>query len=232
MKEKKKKKVIGQLHGTKERLKRYSHVNKKAAEQFEQFDHQRVELSARKADLDASEAHIETLVEHLDERKTEAMERTFKQVSAFFTDIFKTLVPLGKGTLTILRADSNEDDLEQYDEDDTLEKQEEENEVEEEEVEEEEEEDEIDADKENEGQRRRSRTQTKSIDKTQNVDKKKKAHLTSSFSTATTTKTKSKAKKKRTATKKGAVRSEPYKGVAINVFSFLPFGLQMDARWD
>jgi structural maintenance of chromosome 3 (chondroitin sulfate proteoglycan 6) len=43
------------------------------------------------------------MIEHLDNRKDEAIERTFKQVALHFTDIFEKLVPQGKGTLVMQR---------------------------------------------------------------------------------------------------------------------------------
>jgi structural maintenance of chromosome 3 (chondroitin sulfate proteoglycan 6) len=42
-------------------------------------------------------------VQHLDQRKDEAIERTFKQVSKEFATIFEKLVPAGHGRLVIQR---------------------------------------------------------------------------------------------------------------------------------
>ena len=39
----------------------------------------------------------------LDQRKDEAIERTFKQVSKYFAEVFDKLVPAGKGQLIMLR---------------------------------------------------------------------------------------------------------------------------------
>lgn len=57
----------------------------------------------RRKELDASQTSIEELVEHLDRRKDEAIERTFKQVSKEFSTIFGKLVPAGHGRLLIQR---------------------------------------------------------------------------------------------------------------------------------
>ena len=57
----------------------------------------------RRKELDASQDSIEELVEHLDRRKDEAIERTFKQVSKEFATIFSKLVPAGHGRLVIQR---------------------------------------------------------------------------------------------------------------------------------
>lgn len=42
-------------------------------------------------------------MDHLDQRKDEAIERTFKQVSREFANIFEKLVPAGHGRLVIQR---------------------------------------------------------------------------------------------------------------------------------
>jgi chromosome segregation ATPase len=43
------------------------------------------------------------LVEVLDQRKDEAIERTFKQVASNFEEVFEKLVPAGRGRLIIQR---------------------------------------------------------------------------------------------------------------------------------
>lgn len=80
-------------------LKKFAHVNKKAFEQYSSFTKQRDELMDRRDELDQSAIKIEELIETLDQRKDEAIERTFKQVSKYFEEVFETLVPLGKGEL-------------------------------------------------------------------------------------------------------------------------------------
>ena len=69
-----------------------------------------------------SESSIEELIEVLDQRKDEAIERTFKQVSKEFSDVFEKLVPAGRGRLVIQRktdqkAVDNEDDEDEDEED-------------------------------------------------------------------------------------------------------------------
>lgn len=78
-------------------------MNKKAFEQYNSFTSQQDQLLKRRADLDASQASIEELVAHLDQRKDEAIERTFKQVSREFATVFEKLVPAGHGRLVIQR---------------------------------------------------------------------------------------------------------------------------------
>jgi structural maintenance of chromosome 3 (chondroitin sulfate proteoglycan 6) len=43
------------------------------------------------------------LIETLDQRKDEAIQRTFKQVSKYFEEVFETLVPAGRGMLVMLK---------------------------------------------------------------------------------------------------------------------------------
>ena len=86
-----------------EALKKYKHVNKKAFEQYNSFTSQRDSLTKRRKELDDSQASIQELVEVLDQRKDEAIERTFKQVSKEFASIFERLVPAGRGRLVIQR---------------------------------------------------------------------------------------------------------------------------------
>lgn len=95
--------VVKKLHKVNETLKKYSHVNKKAFEQYNNFTKQREQLMARRAELDASQKSIDELIAVLDQRKDEAIERTFKQVSREFANIFEKLVPAGRGRLIIQR---------------------------------------------------------------------------------------------------------------------------------
>ncbi|KAL3471937.1 RecF/RecN/SMC [Aspergillus californicus] len=112
--------VVKKLHKANEALKKYSHVNKKAFEQYNSFTKQRETLTNRRRELEASQKSIDDLISVLDQRKDEAIERTFKQVSREFANIFEKLVPAGRGRLVIQRkTDLNqrqEDDLESDDE--------------------------------------------------------------------------------------------------------------------
>lgn len=78
-------------------------MNKKAFEQYNNFTNQRETLTKRRKELDSSQSSIEELVSVLDQRKDEAIERTFKQVSKEFASIFERLVPAGRGRLVIQR---------------------------------------------------------------------------------------------------------------------------------
>ncbi|KAF2107706.1 RecF/RecN/SMC [Lophiotrema nucula] len=89
-------------------LKKYSKVNKKAFEQYENFTRQRKDLTGRLEDLVKSRDSISNLIAHLDHRKDEAIQRTFKQVSKAFSEVFGQLVPAGIGRLIIQRKSDRE----------------------------------------------------------------------------------------------------------------------------
>jgi len=91
------------LHVVNEGLKKFAHVNKKAFEQYTNFTKQRDQLLERREELDKSAESIEELVQVLDQRKDEAIERTFKQVASNFEEVFEKLVPAGRGRLIIQR---------------------------------------------------------------------------------------------------------------------------------
>jgi structural maintenance of chromosome 3 (chondroitin sulfate proteoglycan 6) len=61
--------VMKRLHKTVESLKQFSHVNKKAFEQYNSFTKQGAELRERRKELEESHKAIEDLVEVLDQRK-------------------------------------------------------------------------------------------------------------------------------------------------------------------
>ncbi|CAB5184505.1 uncharacterized protein OCT59_029661 [Rhizophagus irregularis] len=106
-------KLLKQLHKVNEGLKKYSHVNKKAFEQYNNFTKQRDTLTKRKDELDQSKRAINELITVLDQRKDEAIERTFKQVAKYFSEVFEKLVPAGRGQLIMQRRidrDSEEED--------------------------------------------------------------------------------------------------------------------------
>ena len=84
------------LHKCNDSLKAYSHVNKKALDQYLSFTDQRNELLSRKEEVDKGDRAIRQLIDTLDQRKDEAIERTFKQCSKYFSEVFKE-VRLGRG---------------------------------------------------------------------------------------------------------------------------------------
>ncbi|KAI8952896.1 putative chromosome segregation protein SudA [Xylaria longipes] len=108
--------ISNRLKKVADALKKYKHVNKKALEQYNSFTVQQEQLMKRREELDQSQQSIEELVQHLDQRKDEAIERTFKQVSKEFATIFERLVPAGHGRLVIQRRTDRRGDPEESDE--------------------------------------------------------------------------------------------------------------------
>lgn len=106
--------LVKRLHKVNDALKGYSGVNKKAVEQYNNFTKQRDQLTQRHSELDKSAESIQELIDVLDQRKDEAIERTFKQVSKNFEEVFAKLVPAGRGRLIMQRR---VDQVEQDDDD-------------------------------------------------------------------------------------------------------------------
>jgi len=102
------KRLMDQLAKCNEKLKKFSHVNKKALDQYVNFTQQREELMRRKTELDEGGQAIHDLIKHLDQKKEEAIQRTFKGIAKHFSAVFKQLVPSGKGTLTIKKKEGDE----------------------------------------------------------------------------------------------------------------------------
>ncbi|KAI5060757.1 hypothetical protein GOP47_0025177 [Adiantum capillus-veneris] len=106
------------LHNCNEQLKKYSHVNKKALDQYVNFTEQREELHKRQAELDAGDEKIRELISVLDQRKDESIERTFKSVAKNFKESFAELVSGGHGSLVMMKKKkADEVDDEDADED-------------------------------------------------------------------------------------------------------------------
>lgn len=101
--------LMNQLERVNKKLKDYSHVNKKAFDQYVNFSEQRDSLLKRKEELDQGAAKVEELIDSLDRQKDEAINRTFRGVSAHFRDVFKELVPNGAGEL-IMRTEMDDEE--------------------------------------------------------------------------------------------------------------------------
>ena len=104
------KQLFKQLEKANTELKKYSHVNKKALDQFISFSEQKEKLMSRKDELDRGHRKIQDLMDVLEQRKFEAILFTFKQVSKYFQEVFKKLVPTGQGTLSIKRDQAGDED--------------------------------------------------------------------------------------------------------------------------
>merc|ERR1712203_45875 len=103
------KQLFKQLEKANLELKKYSHVNKKALDQFISFSEEKEKLMSRKDELDRGHKKIQDLMDVLEQRKYEAILFTFKQVSKYFQEVFKKLVPTGQGTLSIKRDESQDE---------------------------------------------------------------------------------------------------------------------------
>lgn len=102
------KKLMSELRKVNESVKKYSHVNKKAMDQFVNFSDKRENLLKRKAELDEGQKQIESLIRHLDRQKDEAIMRTFRGVAKNFREVFKELVPHGRGELVMVTGKSKQ----------------------------------------------------------------------------------------------------------------------------
>ena len=106
------KQLFARLAKAQKQLKAFGHVNRKALDQYVSFSEQRTALGARKAQLDEGEAKIEELIGALDQQKDEAILRTFKGVSGHFADVFRQLVPHGRGRLVMRTSADDAEDAE------------------------------------------------------------------------------------------------------------------------
>lgn len=102
------KQLFKKLDQCNQELKKYSHVNKKALDQFVNFTEQKGKLIKRKEELDKAHTSILDLMNALDHRKYEAIQLTFKQVSKYFSEIFKKLVPDGHAVLVMKKGDQDQ----------------------------------------------------------------------------------------------------------------------------
>lgn len=110
--------ALKRFHKVKEDLKKYGHVNKKAVDQYNQFTSQRDKLESGRGELIDGQKSILELIETLDHRKDEAIERTFRQVSREFAKVFERLVPAGRGSLRIQRRIDQRGDEDSSDDED------------------------------------------------------------------------------------------------------------------
>ncbi|KAM7259397.1 hypothetical protein ACFE04_015138 [Oxalis oulophora] len=106
------------LHRCNEQLQAFSHVNKKALDQYVNFTEQREELQKRQAELDAGDEKIRELISVLDQRKDESIERTFKGVARNFREVFSELVQGGHGHLVMMKKKDGDHGDDDHDDDD------------------------------------------------------------------------------------------------------------------
>ena len=99
------KRLYSGLAGVNKKLKapKFRAINSKAIDQFMSFSAQREALLGRQAEQGSADESIDRLITVLDAQKDEAIWRTFKQVSKYFSAVFEELVPGGKGELVLQR---------------------------------------------------------------------------------------------------------------------------------
>jgi len=113
------KKLYERLHKLQKSLKAFeaSGLNRHAVEHYRKSQKSREELQTRREELEKAKTSIANLIEVLDQRKDEAIARTFKQVSKAFGEIFTKLVPQGSGRLVIVKKTDRRADDEESDDD-------------------------------------------------------------------------------------------------------------------
>lgn len=100
------KQLYKKLENCNKELQKYSHVNKKALDQYLDFSEKKERLFQRKADQDDAHKSIVDLMTILEQQKYEAIQFTFRQVSTYFSEVFKKLVPNGRAHLDMKTDDS------------------------------------------------------------------------------------------------------------------------------
>lgn len=101
------KQLFKKLEECNRELKKYENVNKKALDQFISFSEQKEKLVKRKEEVDRAHKSILELIEALDQRKFDAIQLTFKQVSKYFEEVFARLVAGGRAYLDMQIDDSD-----------------------------------------------------------------------------------------------------------------------------
>ncbi|KAK6455174.1 RecF/RecN/SMC [Scheffersomyces xylosifermentans] len=109
--------LLKKLNKVNEELSKYSHINKRAMEQYNTFTKQRDELVKRREELDTSSDSIESLIKNLETQKDEAIRKSFSQVAKSFNEIFETLVPAGVGNLIMQTRDDANANVDNYSDD-------------------------------------------------------------------------------------------------------------------
>ena len=100
--------LIKELQKTQRALGKFSHVNKKALDQYVSFSEQREVLLQRKQELDEGERSIQDLMDTLDRQKDESIMQTFQEAAKHFSQVFSELVPTGWGQLLLQTSSSHD----------------------------------------------------------------------------------------------------------------------------
>ncbi|CCW60184.1 unnamed protein product [Phytomonas sp. EM1] len=105
-------KLMHHLKGVNDRLKKCSHVNRKAIDQHTALQQSSNELLLQRNSLEEELKSIYDLINHLDMKKDEAIERTYKQIQYQFEEVFKELVGSEDtyAELQLVRSSSDKDE--------------------------------------------------------------------------------------------------------------------------
>ncbi|KAL0227262.1 hypothetical protein P9112_014586 [Eukaryota sp. TZLM1-RC] len=88
-------------------LKKYSHVNRKALEQFILFTSERDTMVGKREELIDGENSINDLIIHLDAQKDDCLKKTFESVKTHFSAVFSEIVPNGNARIETLEDTNN-----------------------------------------------------------------------------------------------------------------------------
>lgn len=102
--------MLKELKTINEQLVEFSHINKKALEQFHNFTRQSEDLDSRRSELTRAKLLIENLMLNLNNQKNKAILTSFQTIASAFTKIFKRLVPRGSARLELVLSGSDFDD--------------------------------------------------------------------------------------------------------------------------
>ncbi|CCW68544.1 unnamed protein product [Phytomonas sp. Hart1] len=105
-------KLMHQLKCVNESLKKYSHVNRKAIDQYTALQQSSNELVVQQTSLEQELKSIYDLINHLDMKKDEAINRTYKQIQYHFEEVFKELLETEDtyAELQLVKSKSNKDE--------------------------------------------------------------------------------------------------------------------------
>ncbi|KAH9584262.1 RecF/RecN/SMC [Trypanosoma melophagium] len=98
--------LMHRLKENNEKMKKYAHVNRKAVDQYSSLLETKNELVSQGENLQNELKSIHDLMDHLDKKKDEAVERTYKQIQYQFEEVFKELVATENchGELQLVRS--------------------------------------------------------------------------------------------------------------------------------
>ena len=96
-----------ELQKCNKKLSKLTNVNQKALNQLTEGQQKAKLLRDEKKDIYLGYHSIEKLIESLEHQKYEAIQLTYRQVSKFFTQVFKKLVPEGQAFLDMMYGNNN-----------------------------------------------------------------------------------------------------------------------------